>query len=584
MSAHPRGPFPRTRSSALLVPLLAGLLMTSAPAVAAPVEPASGPPAVARAAAAEVPSPATATLDVQASSTAVGVVELAITVRADAGDVDAGTVTVTENGATLAEGLAVSGGAARYAVSGVAAGAHVYTVAYSGADGVGTAESVVALTVRGRAAVTLTATASSPAAHAVDLAVAVAAAGGVPVSGTVGVIEGGEVLAASLPVSGGEALFHATDVTRGAHTYTLTYSGDDQTDVALATVQVTVRGETLLTATPRSSAIGQLELTIGVTADGERATGGTVTISEGGKTVRSGLAVRDGQARWSATGLKPGQHSYTVSYGGTTGVDPASSVVRATVRDKATAELSVGSTSSSVGRLVVTVGVTAAGVPVSGGTVKLTEGSTTVKSGIRVRGGRATWTARGVRSGKHTYTVGFSGTAKVRSASVRHRATVKAKVRPVLSLTATSSAPKKATVKVVVTAAGQARLGGSVRIKEGSKTRKAGLAVKAGRATWSASGLKPGKHTYTVSYGGTSQVTSGSAKVSVTVMKPVAIIDYANCTELNQDWRHGVGRPGAVDRVSGSTQPVTNFLRNAKLYAANSESDRDGDGIACERL
>ncbi len=44
---------------------------------------------------------------------------------------------------------------------------------------------------------------------------------------------------------------------------------------------------------------------------------------------------------------------------------------------------------------------------------------------------------------------------------------------------------------------------------------------------------------------------------------------------------HGGGLPGAVDHTSGT--PVTTFVRSSALYAANSFSDRDNDGIACEK-
>jgi hypothetical protein len=58
---------------------------------------------------------------------------------------------------------------------------------------------------------------------------------------------------------------------------------------------------------------------------------------------------------------------------------------------------------------------------------------------------------------------------------------------------------------------------------------------------------------------------------------------FANCTALNKVYRHGVGRKGARDRVSGSTKPVTNFTVNNAVYYANTKSDRDRDGIACEK-
>jgi hypothetical protein len=45
-----------------------------------------------------------------------------------------------------------------------------------------------------------------------------------------------------------------------------------------------------------------------------------------------------------------------------------------------------------------------------------------------------------------------------------------------------------------------------------------------------------------------------------------------------------VGKPGAKDRVSGSTKKVTTFKKSTHLYNLNDDSDRDNDGIACEKL
>ncbi len=56
---------------------------------------------------------------------------------------------------------------------------------------------------------------------------------------------------------------------------------------------------------------------------------------------------------------------------------------------------------------------------------------------------------------------------------------------------------------------------------------------------------------------------------------------YKNCTALNKDYKHGIGRKGARDKTSG--KPVTNFTRNTKIYNKNKKSDRDKDGIACEK-
>lgn len=74
--------------------------------------------------------------------------------------------------------------------------------------------------------------------------------------------------------------------------------------------------------------------------------------------------------------------------------------------------------------------------------------------------------------------------------------------------------------------------------------------------------------------------TTSTRPRTTTSTRPAAK-DYANCTALNADYPHGVGRSGAVDQTSGT--PVTTFTRNNALYEANAGSDRDKDGIACEK-
>ena len=57
---------------------------------------------------------------------------------------------------------------------------------------------------------------------------------------------------------------------------------------------------------------------------------------------------------------------------------------------------------------------------------------------------------------------------------------------------------------------------------------------------------------------------------------------FKNCTALNKKYPHGVGRSKTV-RDSTSGTPVTNFKVSRALYKANKKSDRDKDGIACEK-
>jgi hypothetical protein len=55
---------------------------------------------------------------------------------------------------------------------------------------------------------------------------------------------------------------------------------------------------------------------------------------------------------------------------------------------------------------------------------------------------------------------------------------------------------------------------------------------------------------------------------------------YKNCTELNKVYKGGVAKVGAKN-IGGKTNYKPFY--NNELYKANSGSDRDKDGIACER-
>lgn len=55
---------------------------------------------------------------------------------------------------------------------------------------------------------------------------------------------------------------------------------------------------------------------------------------------------------------------------------------------------------------------------------------------------------------------------------------------------------------------------------------------------------------------------------------------FKNCTELNKVYPGGVALPGAVNS-GGITKKEPKY--NKAIYNANKKSDRDKDGIACEK-
>lgn len=60
----------------------------------------------------------------------------------------------------------------------------------------------------------------------------------------------------------------------------------------------------------------------------------------------------------------------------------------------------------------------------------------------------------------------------------------------------------------------------------------------------------------------------------------VKIKKFKNCTAMNKVYPHGVAKKGYSKTASGLTgEPFV----NTKLYLKNAGSDRDKDGVACEK-
>ena len=68
--------------------------------------------------------------------------------------------------------------------------------------------------------------------------------------------------------------------------------------------------------------------------------------------------------------------------------------------------------------------------------------------------------------------------------------------------------------------------------------------------------------------------------LSATPSSQAAAKVFKNCTELNKVYPGGVALPGAVNS-GGVTKKAPKY--DKALYNANKKSDRDKDGIACEK-
>lgn len=59
-----------------------------------------------------------------------------------------------------------------------------------------------------------------------------------------------------------------------------------------------------------------------------------------------------------------------------------------------------------------------------------------------------------------------------------------------------------------------------------------------------------------------------------------AAMKFKSCTDLNKVYPGGVALPGAINS-GGATKKEPKY--DKALYTANKKSDRDADGIACEK-
>ncbi|MBD8031985.1 MULTISPECIES: excalibur calcium-binding domain-containing protein [Solibacillus] len=70
-------------------------------------------------------------------------------------------------------------------------------------------------------------------------------------------------------------------------------------------------------------------------------------------------------------------------------------------------------------------------------------------------------------------------------------------------------------------------------------------------------------------------------EVEASTKGKIKLVEYKNCTDLNAVYKGGVAKAANVKNKGGKTkhQPFV----SAELYKLNSKSDRDKDGIACEK-
>ncbi len=149
------------------------------------------------------------------------------------------------------------------------------------------------------------------------------------------------------------------------------------------------------------------------------------------------------------------------------------------------------------------------------GSVDFFEGDTEIASNVPLVSGSATFVAKGVAPGSHTFTAVFDPGAGSSFEESEATATVSVKTSATVSESFPASVAKGKKAKGTITVAGDgASATGTVKIMKGNKTIASGQ-LKNGKVTLTLPKLAKGKNTLKAVYGGNGAVAGASKSFSI---------------------------------------------------------------------
>ena len=450
-----------------------------------------------------------------------------------------GTVQFRDGVTNIGAPLTLSAGQATFTTTGLGLGAHSITAVYSGDASFATSTSgAVAHQVTQAATTTALARTAGPnpstVGQSVSFTATVTSGSGTPL-GTVQFRDGVTNIGAPLTLTAGQATFTTTALTAGAHSITAVYSGDatfatstsgavaHQVDAPTLTPTST---SVVRTAGPNPSTIGQSVSFTATVTSGSGTPTGTVQFRDGVTNLGAPLTLTAGQATLATTTLSVGAHSITAVYSGdVTFATSTSSSVAHQVDQAATSTAlvrSAGPNPSTVGQSVSFTATVTSGSGTPTGTVQFRDGVTNLGAPLTLTAGQATFTTTGLGLGAHSITAVYSGDANFTtstSAAVAHQVDA-----PTLTPTSTSvvrsAGPNRSVAgqSVSFTATVTAGAGtptGTVQFKDGVTNLGAPIALTAGQAIFTTTGLGLGAHSITAVYSGDATfATSTSSSVA----------------------------------------------------------------------
>ncbi|MGD0796992.1 MAG: Ig-like domain repeat protein [Acidobacteriaceae bacterium] len=466
-------------------------------------------------------SQATATTTTLAASSTTPVALTSVTLTATTSPSAAtGTVTFLDNGVSIGTGT-LSGGIATFNVSSIAGGSHSYTASYGGNSSYATSTSA-ALAVTASPASSTTALYASSTTPATGSSVTLTATTSPSAAtGTVTFYDGGISIGTGT-LSGGTATFTVSAITVGAHSYTATYGGSTtyatSTSSALSVTAQPATTTTALAASNMAPAVGS-SVTLTATTSPSAATG-TVTFYDGGISIGTGTLNGSGVATFTVSAITSGTHNYTATYGGNASYNSStSSAVAVTTLTATTTSLAASSmTPAALSNITLTATTSPSAAT---GTVTFLDNGVSIGTAAP-SSGVANFTVSSIAGGSHSYTATYGGSASYASSTSSALAVTASPAATTTALSASSTTPMAGTSVTLTATTSPSAATGTATFYDGGISIGTGTLNGSGVATFTVTAIAGGAHSYTATYGGsTNYATSTSSAVAVTA-QPIA--------------------------------------------------------------
>jgi sugar lactone lactonase YvrE len=234
-------------------------------------------------------------------------------------------------------------------------------------------------------------------------------------TGTVIFSDGASTLGTATLDASGTASLQTAALAVGSHSISVSYNGDSNYSATSAVLIQTVQSATTqisLTASANPAIYGTpLTLTATVIGNGGVVGTGSVTFTDGGKSIGSALLNANGVASLSLTTLAPGAQTIVANYAGSSNIT-ASSSTPLIVAVKQLTEVVLASSANpttTLSPIVLSATVTNSGVGVATGTVTFTDGSTELGTATLNASGVASLTVPSLSAGNHTLQASYAG-------------------------------------------------------------------------------------------------------------------------------------------------------------------------------